>query len=195
MSDEVTWKAVGKVLLGRWPGQVASWGQEGISSFVMELQADGLTPELAVRALRAHASDYAPSAASVSRLAERVVQGPPPTFEQVQKEIASRLSMLPSVAGRESAKAAWPAFIARLAEHHEITARYAQALGPKGVRDMPDPRHAHGAAVEAGRRELGRAVKEWDADPRRGLAAADAAGALGAGSSGALEAARRELSA
>jgi hypothetical protein len=38
-------------------------------------------------------------------------------------------------------------------------------------------------------------VKEWDADPRRGLAAADAAGALGAGSAGALEAARRELSA
>jgi hypothetical protein len=191
----VTWGNVGEVLLGRWPGQVAGWGEDGISAFVNELMADGLTPELAVQALRAHASDFPPSVASVSRLAERAVQGTPPSFEEVQREIAARLWMLPSVASGQSAKAAWPAFIARLAEHHEITARYAVTLGAKGVRDMPDPRHAHGASIEAGRRELKRAVSEWDADPRRGLAAADAAGLLGSGSGGAIEAARQELSA
>lgn len=185
--------AVRVVLLGRWPGQVASWGAVGINAFLAELQADDIPPELAVKALRAHASDFPPSASTVSRLAERVLQGPAPSLEEVQREIAGRLSILPSIASRQSVGDAWPRFIARLAEHHEVTARYALALGPKGVRDLPDPRHAHGAAIESSRKALARSVSDWDADPRRGIAAADAAGQLGAGAGGALTEARKEL--
>lgn len=193
MWSEIERDTVRAVLLGRWPREVAGWGELAQDAFLSELQADGLTAELAVRAARAHVSDFAPSAPTLSRLAERALQGPAPSFEAAQREIASRLSMLPSVAGREPARDAWPRFIARLGEHHEVTARYALALGPKGVRELPDPRHAHGAAIESARKMLARSVGDWDADPRRGVAAADAAGQLGAGVGGAIAAARAEL--
>ena len=49
---EVTWSRVARALLGRWPNQVAQWGEEGIAAYIEELQADGLTPDVALVALR-----------------------------------------------------------------------------------------------------------------------------------------------
>lgn len=70
---DVTWPRVGRALLGRWPSQVAAWGEEGIASYIEELQADGLTPEAALAALRQYRPagdrDFPPSVPQVSALA------------------------------------------------------------------------------------------------------------------------------
>jgi hypothetical protein len=73
VTDENTWARVGRALLGRWPSQVAQWGKSGIAAYVEELQADGLSPEQALAALRQHrpddGKDYPPSVAQVRGLA------------------------------------------------------------------------------------------------------------------------------
>jgi hypothetical protein len=117
----------------------------------------------------------------------------------VQREIAGRLSMLPSAASRQSTKDAWPAFIGRLAEHHEVTARFAVALGPQGVREMPDPRSIQtqkdSVRVSSHERDLAKVAGEWVEDPRRGVALGEARAQAGlaSGDTTAIEQARREL--
>lgn len=68
-----SWSRVGRALLGRWPAQVATWGEQGIAAFVEELQADGLTPDQAVVGVRSYrpqaGRDFPPSVSTVSNLA------------------------------------------------------------------------------------------------------------------------------
>lgn len=81
---DMTWHRVGRALLGRWPSQVATWGADGISAFVEELQADGLSPEAALVAVRTYrpepGKDFPPSVAAVSELARRDPSAP--TFDE-----------------------------------------------------------------------------------------------------------------
>ncbi|HET6866310.1 MAG TPA: hypothetical protein VFH80_10315 [Solirubrobacteraceae bacterium] len=79
-----TWARVGRALLGRWPSQVAQWGESGIAAYVEELQADGLTPETALAALRSYrpqpGKDFPPSVAAVSQIARSDPSRP--TFDE-----------------------------------------------------------------------------------------------------------------
>lgn len=184
-------RAFGRVLLGRWPSQVAAWGPDAIAAFIGEVQADGIGVEDGIRALRAHASDFAPSAASVSRLAELAIQGPVPSYAVAQQVIASKVA---TTLDYRNPTIGFDELVVKVSEVHEAIGRFAVVLGPQGCREMPDPQHAHGARVGSVERELLRVGKEWEADPRRGVAAREAALQVGAGDSrGALAAVRREL--
>jgi hypothetical protein len=196
MTDD--WKRVASTLIGSWPAK--TWSAEAVAAYCAELQARGLTPAAAVEALRAAPGDFPPSVGAVAALAERQAQGPAPSFAQAQAEIARWLTMLPSAASRQSTRDAWPAFIARLGEHHEVTARFALALGPQGVRSMPDPRAAglsqgDGVRISAHERDLKAIVSGWQEEPTRGVALTEAhrAAGLSSGDTEAIEQARREL--
>lgn len=63
------WRDVGRALLGSWPSQVASWGREAIAAYCAELQARGLTPDAALRAIRSADAGPAPTAPSLAKLA------------------------------------------------------------------------------------------------------------------------------
>lgn len=80
---ETTWPRVARALLGRWPSQVATWGEEGIAAFIEECQADGLTPDRALYGIRMHRPeaerDFPPSVAAVSKLAR--MDPDRPTFD------------------------------------------------------------------------------------------------------------------
>lgn len=85
--SETAWRQVARALLGRWPSQVGAWGEDGITAFIEELQADGLTPEQALRAIRMHRpeKDFPPSVAAVSKLAR---QDPDrPTFDEMLTQL------------------------------------------------------------------------------------------------------------
>lgn len=65
------WKSVGTVLLGSWPAQVAAWGREGIAAYVSELQARGLSPEIAVGGLRSWDGKWPPAAGELAAFLRR----------------------------------------------------------------------------------------------------------------------------
>lgn len=83
------WQRVARALLGRWPSQVSTWGEEGIAAFVEELQADGLTAEQALVAIRQHrpegGKDFPPSVAQISDLAR--TDPDQPTFEEAYRQL------------------------------------------------------------------------------------------------------------
>ena len=85
--SESAWRQVARALLGRWPSQVSTWGEDGITAFVEELQADGLEPSRALEAIRRYRPerDFPPSVAAVSKLAR---QDPDrPTFDEMLAQL------------------------------------------------------------------------------------------------------------
>jgi hypothetical protein len=82
MSD---WRAFTTALLGSWPAQVASWDREAIAAYVAELEARAVSPEDALRALRASGSPFPPSAGEVAASTVRDPGGP--TFEECYRLI------------------------------------------------------------------------------------------------------------
>lgn len=70
------WKLVTTALLGSWPSLVASWGREAIAAYVGELEARGLTPEDALRALRMCDAKFPPSAPELAAVARRDASKP-----------------------------------------------------------------------------------------------------------------------
>lgn len=71
MTPPVTWRDVGRALLGSWPDRVAAWGEEAIAAYVEELGARGLTPERALAAIWACPAEqkFPPSAPELLGLA------------------------------------------------------------------------------------------------------------------------------
>lgn len=90
---EVSWGRVGRALLGRWPSQVAQWGEEGIAAFVEELQAAGMGPEHALAAIRTYrpvdGKDFPPSVAALSKLAQ--ADPSRPTFDEMLTLVTTAL--------------------------------------------------------------------------------------------------------
>jgi hypothetical protein len=73
MNSESSWHEVGQGLLGSWPSQVAAWGAEAIAAYVAELGARGLTPDVALVAIRScpASQKWPPSAPELAGLARR----------------------------------------------------------------------------------------------------------------------------
>lgn len=66
-------KSVGTALLGSWPGTITTWGREGFSAYIAELEARGLTAERVLVAVRTWpaGSDFPPSAPNLAAAARR----------------------------------------------------------------------------------------------------------------------------
>lgn len=84
-TSRADWKNVGTVLLGSWPAQVASWGREGIAAYVSELEARGLSPDVAIVGLRSWEGKWPPSAGELAGSLRRDVEIP--TFDEALKAI------------------------------------------------------------------------------------------------------------
>jgi hypothetical protein len=190
---------VGRVLLGRWPSQVAQWGREGLAAFMGEIAGSGVDPVTAVKAARASTSAFAPSAGELTALAQRVVQGPAPTFTEAQRVIRERVA---TTLDYRNPSIGFDRLVEWCGEHHETVARLAVALGPQGCRSLPDPRDAHGAATRASEQGWREVCAAWQEDPRPGVALVEARRVAGVidgdhlipvGGVSAIEAARSEL--
>lgn len=85
--DEIDWPDVAEALLGSWPTQVAGWGRKGLAAYGSELRARGVSPEMALVAIRACPSSQAfpPSAPELAALA-RCDPGQP-TAEEIEQII------------------------------------------------------------------------------------------------------------
>jgi hypothetical protein len=76
-------KAVGKALIGSWPGTIPGWGREAFSAYLGELQARSLTAEATLVAIRSWpaGSDFPPSAPNLAAAARHDPERP--TFEEL----------------------------------------------------------------------------------------------------------------
>lgn len=165
------WIKVGRALLGRWPSQVAVWGEEGIAAFVEELQADGLTPDQALAGLRMHrppdGKDYPPSVATVSALA--LSDPSSPTFDEAMQVIAHVLK-----ARTQVSKAWWEygerdelnrqAMMERAAGVHPLVQAFIRAQGLDRLRTLDLADEEYGQA----RRQQLRAAWEAFAEAHAG---------------------------
>ncbi|MET0604196.1 MAG: hypothetical protein ABW167_19585 [Baekduia sp.] len=168
------WQRVTAALIGSWPGQVASWGEVAIEAFIGEVAQRGLQPQEAVAAIRAIKSDYAPSAGTLVAVAERQRQGPVPDFMTAHRLIARHIGKLDYFRPTKG----FDDMIAALAAEHEAVARWAVAVGPRGLKEMPDPRYAQdtggSTAITRLERSFRQTSKEWEEDPTPGLALEEA---------------------
>lgn len=164
----IGWKQVTLALLGSYPAQKLD--EDSLGAFVYELESRKITPEEALAAVRGYQSQYPPSAGTIAGLVDTHRQGPPPTWRTAYTIIARHVNLLPY----HNPKDGWQDFILALADKHESVARFAVALGPMGVRGMPDPNYSQDrdGSFELSRleREWRETTEEWKADPRRGLA-------------------------
>lgn len=81
------WKTVARALLGSWPNQVASWGEEGIAAFIEELEARGVTPDAAIVSIRSCAAEqrFPPSAPELAAFARNDPDRP--TFDELMAQL------------------------------------------------------------------------------------------------------------
>lgn len=145
----VTWRDVGRALLGSWPDRVAAWGEEAIAAYVEELGARGLTPERALAAIRSCPAEqrFPPSAAELLGLARH--DPSTPTFVEAYRLIYGTRGVL-RARPRETS---WPdegergrayrqAAYDRAAEMHPLVASFVVRYGVNRLRmlevDHPD---------------------------------------------------------
>lgn len=183
----MTWRDVAKVLLGSWTSQVASWDPEGVAAYIHELQSRGVSPDEAAAALRASTSEFPPSAGTVVATIERLRQGPVPDYMTATRVIGSKITLLDYYRPAMG----FDRFVEACASVHEAIGRFALEMGPQGVREMPDPRMAQdtsgSTAITRAERAYRKVAKEWDENPRPGLALEEAKRiAIGPGSSGGM---------
>jgi hypothetical protein len=126
---EASWHQVGRALLGRWPSQVATWGEEGIAAFVEELLADGLTAEQALVALRSYrpepGKDFPPSVPAVVALARTDPSQPTP--EEAYQMIYGKGGVMRA---RLKPGASFPSEAAMLGARDEVRLERAQEIHP-----------------------------------------------------------------
>lgn len=178
-----------QVLIGSFPSQVTAWGEEAIAAYCLELSKRGIFPAEAAKAVRKLTGDFPPSAGNLAHAVERERQGPPPDFMKAHRIIASKIGMLDYFRPAKG----FDVMVAALAEEHEAIARFAVAMGPRGLKEMPDPRYAQesGGSVATTRNEKAyrQAAKEWEAEPTLGLALGEAKRvAIGGSGSGGMAA-------
>lgn len=169
---QADWLPFAKALIGSWPGQ--QWDEETLGLYVEQITARGVSPEVAIQVLRSFTGAFPPSAGQVGAAAEIVRQGPPPGFYSMHRMIAKHVAKL----DYHRPQSNFDRFIAAVAEEHEVAARFAVELGPRGVREFPDPARSQdqGGSVALTRAEKSytKLVREWEADPRPGVALTEA---------------------
>lgn len=184
MSDQ-DWKSVARALLGTWPQQVATWGQEGVAAYIAELAARGLTPDAALFAIRTYDpdADFPPS---VAKLAAQARRDPSvPTFDEAYRLIfgpggvlAARPAVRRWADDGQRRRLFNDAAMRRAEAFHPLIGAFVARQGLERLRQMPvdDPDQGHWR-----RRELQQAWQEHvDASAGREVAVL-AAGAGGEG--------------
>jgi hypothetical protein len=166
------WSDFARSLIGTWP--TAKWDQDLIAAYVSEIQARGVTADEAIGAVRSSSSDFVLSAGALAAAVERERQGPAPGWLEAHRMIATRISRLPY----HDPEAGMEALVERLTrEGHEAVARFVARLSARELRELPDPAREqnYGGSQALGRaeREYREVVKNWEADPRLGLALED----------------------
>jgi hypothetical protein len=164
MTPAVTWRDVGRALLGSWPDRVAAWGEEAIAAYVEELGARGLTPERALAAIRSCPAEqrFPPSAAELLGLARH--DPSTPTFPEVLRLIYGTGGILRA----RPAETSWPdegergrayneAARKRAAELHPLVASFVDRLRFDWLRNLELDHPDYG---DIKRRDLAAA---WDA--------------------------------
>lgn len=182
------WDTFAELMLGTWPGQVTSWGEDAIATYCGVLEARGVKPPDAEEAVLASTSVFPPSAGELAGRIQRIKQGPSPDWMTNSRLLAENIRLI----DYHDPVASFDRYVAKLAEHHEATARFAVALGPRGCREMPDarfPQEVGGStALTRLERAYGETRKEWEEDPTPGVALTEARRmAVEAGSDGRLE--------
>lgn len=172
-------RRVGKALLGSWPGTMATWGREAIAAFVGELEARGLDPDTALRAIRTWpaGSDFPPSAPNLAAAARRDVAAP--TSDEIFQLIFGRRGILrarPPYTGFVTAETIEEARLARAAEMHPLVAGFVRVQGLRrlSLLEVDDPEYG-----ELRRKELAEAWARF-VEAHEGREAEEMA-ALGAG--------------
>lgn len=81
------WRPVAKALVGSWPSQVSSWGNEAVAAYCDELAARDVTPAQALVAIRACPADqkFPPSAPELAGMARR--DPSVPTFDEAYQQL------------------------------------------------------------------------------------------------------------
>jgi len=81
MTDQ-SWQPVATALLGSYPSQVAAWGRDAIAAYLAELAARGVTPDMALVAIRScpATQKFPPSAPELAGLAR--IDPSRPTFDE-----------------------------------------------------------------------------------------------------------------
>jgi hypothetical protein len=142
MPDE-RWRGFIRALLGSWPSQVASWGEEGIAAYVAEVQARGVGPEDAIGAIRASTSSFPPSAGELAKLARSDPSRP--SFQEAYQTIYGAKGIT------------WSHYRERaLAQAHPFVRAFAESYGIDRLGMLEVNHDTYGGAV---RRDLERAYE------------------------------------
>lgn len=163
------------MLLGSWPSQVAGWGREALTAYLGEMERRDVSPEEVAAALRSSTSSFPPSAGELYGAIERMRQGPPPEFMMAARVVASKITLLDYYRPGST----FDKFVEAVSAEHEAIGRWAVQVGPRGLREMPDPtrvqeRSADANAVRSHEFAYKSVVKAWEADPTPGVALTEA---------------------
>lgn len=123
----MTWEAVTRTLLARWPGQ--KWTPEEAESYVAELASDGLTPDDAMAGLRASESPFVPSVGELRKLSRIGARAATPTFDEMFALLFSQRGAL-AARGVDGTKA-------KLAGMHPLVASFALRQGIQRLKELP----------------------------------------------------------
>lgn len=144
-------RAVGRALLGSWPGTVAAWGADAIAAYIAELEARGLTADGVLFAIRTwpSGSDFPPSASNLGAGARR--DPSVPTFDELVSLVYGRAGILkarlPYIGPiRDPERVRHDTAIARAREMHPLV--YAFVAAPRRLEwlrllEIDDPDDGH----------------------------------------------------
>lgn len=137
-------RAVGRALLGSWPGTVAAWGADAIAAYLAELQARGLSAEGVLIAIRTWpaGTDFPPSAPNLAAAARRDPNAP--TFAEMLELVYGRGGVLRArpaqrvFAGEAERERAWrAAALERAALMHPLVTGFVASQGVARLRMLP----------------------------------------------------------
>ena len=160
-----TWFDVGRALLGSWPSQVNSWGEDAIEAYLAELQARGVAADAALVAIRACPAGqrFPPSAPELAALAR--TDAAAPTFSEAAALIFGPGGVMKARTGarkvfweigerdRLNEIAGWE----RVSEMHPLIGAFIEREGFSRLRDLNLEDEQYGAMRRA------QLQKSWEA--------------------------------
>lgn len=165
------------MVAGWWPRSDLGAPDVAVALWLDELRP--YTPEqveTALRRLHTSGRQDAPTAGLVAQTIQVALQGPPPSFDELQLWISRHARQLPY--GQTNRPADTIAAIERLADHgaHEALLRFVAEVGVYAARMMPDPSlQGLDPNQSADRRDYARGyrdrtIPDWRRDPKPGRA-------------------------
>lgn len=175
----------------KWPNSNLGERQAAAANWLDALGAfDRDDVAAAVKRLAAAGREFAPTADQVAQEVQLALQGPPPSFDEVQAFLSRHIRCLPY--GQANTPSDTVTAIEQLADAgaHEAVLRFVVAHGVYAARMMPDPTlQALDPNQLADRRDRARdythrVLADWRRDPRPGVALAQAIRQLEPGRAG-----------